>query len=317
MFNVQCYECRSKWKTWDERHEMLIDENWVERVKLAHKTNESSDFCLSQVRFQWSENLNSADFIQKKFCLSWKQQSKRNRMSSETRFPLLFPSRQRNHRCHVQSSKIAIENSFTAMENWWRIRWKRCANLQEMEKNQHVKTISHSIQKRCRDWRSQSGKNAKAHSSVKHLITHTNRSWEDEVVGGGIHSTTAPVLSDMQEKSISQGVRKWKRRIGWKPIEECSILLNDSWEIFEWFVTPRLAFIYIGTVNINQRATLNRKLKKVSNEKWNFSHFCLPSLTFFSFIEHSFRNFFYFAQLLLKKLVFLPVLIFLREGNLS
>lgn len=185
---------------------MLIEENWVEWVKLAHKTNESSAwFYFSQVRFQWSENLNSADFIQKKFCLSGEQQSKWNRMSSETRFPLLFPSRQRNHRCHVQSSKIAIENSFIAMENWWRIRWKRCANLQEMEKKSacenDIAFNTETLQRLTFSKR----KNAKAHSSVKHLITHTNRSWEDEVVGGEIRSTTAPVLSDMQEKATLRG----------------------------------------------------------------------------------------------------------------
>lgn len=56
-------------------------------------------------------------------------------MPSETRFPLLLPPRQKNHHFHVQSSKIAIENSFTEpMENRCTTQWKRCANLQESEK---------------------------------------------------------------------------------------------------------------------------------------------------------------------------------------
>lgn len=114
---------------------------WLKRTESSElicfmkQMNHQTSFSFpSEVKFHWIENRNSANFIQKKFRLSG-ESSNKIRMSSETRFPLLFPSRQKNHRCHVQSSKIAIENSFTElMENWWKSRWKRCANLQEMKK---------------------------------------------------------------------------------------------------------------------------------------------------------------------------------------
>lgn len=168
-----------------------------------------------------------------------------------------------------------------------------------MEKNQLVKTISHSIQKRCRDWRSESGKNAKAHSSVKHLITHTNSTGGQAGVRDTFvaieRETTAPVLSDMQEKASHRGFENGKNDRSGESDEnlgKCLIIFDDCWVLLNDSSPLRLAFIYIGTVNIYQRTvTLNRKLKKVSKWKMEFSPFLFASANFFSFIEHSFLLF--------------------------